>query len=59
MKRKFINFTDNELNTLADALEKHGASDLLKQVNKEKKDREYHRKRYEEWSNIQPKVYCC
>lgn len=59
MKRKFISFTDKELNILADALEVYGAPDLLKQVNKEMREREYNRKQHEEWMKNQPKIYCC
>ena len=59
MKRKFISFTDKELNILADALEVYGAPDLLKQANKEMREREYNRKQHEEWMKNQPKVYCC
>lgn len=32
MKRKFISFTDKELNILADALEEYGAPNLLGQI---------------------------
>ena len=59
MKRKFISFTDNELNILADALEVYDAPDLLKQVNTEMREREYNKKRHEEWAKTQPKIYCC
>lgn len=59
MERKFISFTNNELNILADALKLYGSNDLLKQVNLEMKEREYHRKRHEEWLNRQPQIYCC
>lgn len=50
-KRKFAGFTDAELEILGYALEEYGAPDLLKQVNKETREREYNRKRHEEWSN--------
>ena len=59
MKRKFISFTDKELNTLVDALEVYGAPNLLKQVNEEMREREYNKKRHEEWIKTQPKIYCC
>lgn len=59
MKRKFISFTDKELNILADALEEYGAPDLLNQLNMEMREREYNRKRHEEWIKTQPKIYCC
>lgn len=58
-KRKFISFTNEELNTLEKALKSYGASSLLKQVNEEVREREYNMKRYEEWQNSQPKIYCC
>ena len=59
MKRKFISFTDSELNILADALEAYNAPELLKQLNQEIKEREYNRKRHEEWAKSQRKSYCC
>lgn len=59
MKRKFIGFTDEEINILADALEAYGTTGLLEQVNDEIKEREYIRKRHEEWANQQTKIYCC
>lgn len=59
MKRKFISFTDKELNILADALEEYGAPNLLGQIEQEVKERERSRKRHEEWLKSQPKIYCC
>lgn len=58
-RRKFISFTDSELNILGDALEVYGAPDLLKQVNKEQREREHSRKLHEELMNSRPKIYCC
>ena len=58
MKRKFINFSDKELNILEDAIKIYGSPDLLKQIKQEKKNREYARKQYEEWQKNKPKIYC-
>lgn len=59
MKRKFITFTDSELNTLADALKMYGDSTLLNQVKREISEREYRRKQYRESIRQHPKIYCC
>jgi hypothetical protein len=58
-KRKFINFSDKELNILADAIERYGCPDLMKQINDEIKTREYNKKRVEEWAKQKPTFYCC
>lgn len=50
-KRKFINFTDAELNILGDALEEYGAPSLLKEVNEEWRQRNRDRKERDEWRN--------
>ena len=49
MGRKFIRFSNAELDTIGKALKEYGASDLLKQVEKEKAQREYDTKVLEEW----------
>lgn len=59
MKRKFIYFTDSELNILADAIEEYRCPDLMKQINEEIRTREYNKKQHEEWMKNQPKIYCC
>ena len=51
-KRKFIYFTDSELNILADAIEEHPCPGLMKQINEEIKIRKYNKKQIEEWYGI-------
>lgn len=41
---KFKSFTDNELNILADAIERYGCPNLMKQINEEMREREYNRR---------------
>lgn len=59
MKRKFINFTDDELDVLTGALKNYDALSLLKQANEEIRTREYNRKRDEERTKNHPEIYCC
>lgn len=58
-KRKFISFTDKELDILEDALEEYGDLNLLNLLNEEKREREYNIKRYDEWRKNKTKIYCC
>lgn len=57
MKRKFIYFTDDELNILKDALDEKNAPDLQEQLKKEMYEREFNRKVQEEWMGAIP--YAC
>ena len=54
MKRKFIYFTDDELNILKDALDEKNAPDLQEQLKKEMYEREFNRKVQEEWMSAIP-----
>ena len=59
MNRKFINFTNDELDRLAEALKVYGDKNLLKQVNKEIRTRERHLKLFEEWKSTHAKAHVC
>lgn len=58
-QRKFISFSDAELNVLENALRTCDEKELLKQLNEERREREYIRKTNEEWLNSRPTIYCC
>lgn len=59
MKRRFIYFTDDELDVLEESLLGKNNLALIKEIRKERKEREYNRKRQDEWLKNQPKIYCC
>lgn len=58
-KRKFISFTNDELNTMLDIFEKHKATELLNLVKGEIRIREQYKKEHEEWLKNQPTAYVC
>ena len=59
-KRKFLNFSDMELDELEKALESYGNNEeLIEQIKLERKEREYNRKIHGEWMEDRPKIYCC
>lgn len=57
--RKFISFTDSELDTLANAVQQCGARDILTQIHDEIRIRKNNKKQYREWQKNKPKIYCC